>query len=141
MIMRRATPIRLQAIAVAVLFLAASASASHIRVAVDTVPVSAGTGPEFLRIAFADEPLLATVTIGVYTIPDRPSSALGFRALSELDPRVWWRSIEWTVTNTATKASYVIPGAAVEVVRATTDPIAVNGTSEHRGTFRLNGIA
>jgi hypothetical protein len=124
----------------ALLLIATAASASHITVSVTKTPVGSANGPQLLYVAFADEPLAVDVSVVIYSLPGRSSSALGIRELQSLDAGAWWKGLIWTLTNNTTGRSRTIPPGTLDVIRASSNTVAINHTSQHRGTFRLDKL-
>jgi hypothetical protein len=120
----------------ALLLTAVTATGSHITVSVAKEAVPAANGPELLYVAFTDEPLIVDVAITVYTLPNPRSSAEQIGAFRKLDPSVWWDGLTFTLKS-SDGSSRVVPARTMEVIRATQKAAEVNGTLQHRGSFRV----
>ncbi len=95
----------------AAFLVAASGAASTVTVTVDHhMVVTAGAGGQrVLRAVFADEPLLATVSLDVYAVPQLPSTRAHLEALQKLSVDSWWQHLRWDVRDASGHAVDVSP--------------------------------
>jgi hypothetical protein len=113
-------------ILLATLFVAAVSAAalgSTVTVAVEhhtAVAESSGT-QRVLRTAFIEDPLIATVKLDVYALPELPSTGDHLDQLKRLNAESWLKQLQWEVRD-------VVSGDLVEV-----EPRAFRASARERG--------
>lgn len=86
-----------------VLLTAGTAAASTLSLSIEhqTAVDRSGVKPKLLRTVFVDEPIIATVELDVYAVPQLPSTSAHLEALRELPSKAWYEQLTWDIRDSS----------------------------------------
>lgn len=98
-------------LALAVVLLATTAHASTLKLSFEHHIAVTGDGAKrtLLRARFTDEPLIASVKLDVYALPQSPSTHAHLAELQQLTEQSWWQKLRWSVRDAHGNAREVQP--------------------------------